>query len=47
MDLERFRSAAEKLTKDTNGDGKIDQYGFVLETGSASAALGSGIMAAM
>lgn len=27
-----FRSAAEKLTKDTNGDGKIDQYGFVLET---------------
>ncbi len=27
-----FRSAAEKLTKDTDGNGKIDQYGFVLET---------------
>lgn len=27
-----FRSAAEKLTRDTNNDGRIDQYGFVLET---------------
>ncbi|MFB3895276.1 MAG: sugar ABC transporter substrate-binding protein [bacterium] len=27
-----FRSAAEKMTKDINGDGKPDQYGFVLET---------------
>jgi len=27
-----FRNAAEKLTKDNNGDGKIDQYGFVVES---------------
>lgn len=27
-----FRKAAERLTKDIDGDGKIDQYGFVLET---------------
>ena len=27
-----FRAAAEKLTKDTNGDGKSEQYGFVMET---------------
>ena len=27
-----FLNAAKKLTKDLNGDGSIDQYGFVLET---------------
>jgi len=27
-----FLNAAKKLTKDLDGDGKIDQYGFVLET---------------
>ncbi len=28
---EEFRDYAQKLTKDTDGDGKIDQYGFVIE----------------
>ncbi len=28
-----FRSAAEKLTLDKDGDGKLDQYGFVVEPG--------------
>jgi multiple sugar transport system substrate-binding protein len=27
-----FRNAAKQLTKDTNGDGKIDQFGFYSET---------------
>jgi multiple sugar transport system substrate-binding protein len=29
-----FVAAAKKLTKDTNGDGKPDQWGFVMEGGS-------------
>jgi len=28
---EDLRAAAQKLTKDTNGDGKTDQYGFVFD----------------
>jgi multiple sugar transport system substrate-binding protein len=29
----QFREAAKRLTKDTNGDGVIDQYGLVLQGG--------------
>lgn len=28
---EELRAYSKKLTKDTNGDGKIDQYGFIVE----------------
>lgn len=31
---EEFTDTAEKLTKDTDGDGETDQYGFTMEAGS-------------
>jgi multiple sugar transport system substrate-binding protein len=34
-DWDAFFAAAKKLTVDTNGDGKIDQYGFGFPAGSA------------
>ncbi|MBW8351730.1 ABC transporter substrate-binding protein [Bacillus sp. IITD106] len=36
---EEYLAAAEKLTKDTNGDGKIDQYGIGLQLGNQDNAL--------
>lgn len=33
-----FAEYAKKLTKDTNGDGKVDQYGYVFHAGGADAA---------
>jgi multiple sugar transport system substrate-binding protein len=36
---EEFRQVAKKLTRDTNGDGKIDQHGMVLPLGKGEFAV--------